>query len=100
MKQPPKTWSKTRPEEEKTTEKLTWNGFTPPPSGLSPPGFLVRDQELNLHLWHPGVGGRSKTEPRSPKNPDPSKITILRTKTPLRHTGSFTLPVEALVGDS
>ena len=37
-----------------------------------------------------------------PKNPDPSKMAILRTpKTPLRnHTGSFTLPLEGPTGDS
>ena len=32
-----------------------------------------------------------------PKDPDPSKVVILRTKTPLRTAGSFTLPLEGQI---
>lgn len=72
-KQTQRKWNNLRKLGQKHDLKKKKNGNTnmewvhPPPSDSSPAGFLVRDQELNLH-WHPGVG----VDPR--QNQDPLRI--------------------------
>ena len=43
-------------------------------------------------MWFEKNGGNFS----KPKDPDPSKLAILRTYTPLPNRGSFTLPLEGL----
>ena len=76
---------------EKWSDKwpIQWMGFAQTRTGkltLTSWKITIFDRRyIFIHGWFSIV---------IPKNPDPSKVAILRTNTPLRHTGSFTLPLE------